>query len=218
MEKFFEFLRSVVAERLGIEGVLVIALAGLAVYAWFQHHRAKLLQERIDLEAERRKTVADALIKLEAQYEKTRETNAPESLHRGRKRVLIAEDEVTLRNSMALLLGANANPDVPDVDVTTVRDGQEALDSIASNKPDALILDLAMPRKNGWDVLSELSRTKTYLPILILTGYANSREEVLQQAKAYLPGVIFRAKPALPEELLEDLKRLMSNSPRPPAQ
>jgi two-component system response regulator MprA len=55
-------------------------------------------------------------------------------------------------------------------DVSLAADGQEALDSIATGSPDAVVLDIAMPRLDGLEVARRMRRAGDRTPILMLTA------------------------------------------------
>jgi two-component system response regulator AdeR len=77
-------------------------------------------------------------------------------------------------------------------------DGREGIDQAIDLRPDLIILDLAMPRVDGWTVLTQL-RTSSWtadLPIVIVTALSDARDEALcLGADAYL------VKPCTPEVL-----------------
>ena len=96
-------------------------------------------------------------------------------------RVLVVDDEEDYRDSlMAHLEGAG-------LDVQTAANGQEALDSVASEVPDAIILDLAMPVMDGMTFLDRL-RSNPYhagLPVIVVTAKdltSQEREELAEKA------------------------------------
>jgi CheY-like chemotaxis protein len=204
MNAVLEFLRSVVNSQFGIDGVLVLAVIALAVYCWYQHHRAKLLEHRIDLEAERRKAVAEELVKFEAKRSSD-PISAPHARGAGAKRLLVVDDEEMVREYFSSWLRLN----VADANVVEGKDGRAALEEIDKQRPDLLILDLVLPEVTGWDVLSELSKRKVQFPILVYTGYASSLQEVLSKANANLPNVRFMRKPSLTEELAIVVRQLL---------
>jgi CheY-like chemotaxis protein len=82
--------------------------------------------------------------------------------------------------------------------VVTAADGRGALDKAAELIPDALVLDLAMPRVDGWTVLKELraSSWTTHIPVVVVTARNDARDEAfLAGCNAYL------VKPCTPEVL-----------------
>jgi len=82
-----------------------------------------------------------------------------------RTRVLLADDHAILRAGLALLVGAQSDLEV----VGEAGDGVEALEKIRKVKPDVVILDLTMPRMNGFEVLREVVRDFPHTKVLVLT-------------------------------------------------
>lgn len=90
--------------------------------------------------------------------------------------------------------------------VELAHDGVEALDMIASDRPDALVLDVMMPRLDGLEVCRQLRGTGDDLPILVLTARDSVSERVAgldAGADDYLP------KPFALEELLARMRALL---------
>ena len=90
--------------------------------------------------------------------------------------------------------------------VELAQDGREALDRIASDRPDALVLDVMMPRLDGLEVCRQLRSTGDDLPILVLTARDSVSERVAgldAGADDYLP------KPFALEELLARMRALL---------
>jgi DNA-binding response OmpR family regulator len=101
-------------------------------------------------------------------------------------KILIVEDEAHLAAGLQFNLEAEGH----DVDVEG--DGQHALDRLLANRAayDAVVLDVMLPGRNGFEVVKELRTAGHYLPVLMLT--ARSRpSDVLQGFEAgaddYLP-------------------------------
>jgi CheY-like chemotaxis protein len=90
--------------------------------------------------------------------------------------------------------------------VLVARDGLEALQAVRLFKPDAVLLDLAMPRLTGWEVIDLLRRDprSRELPIVVLTGYADCRDQTLQAGAD-----IFLSKPCLPHEVFGSITQLL---------
>jgi CheY-like chemotaxis protein len=84
-------------------------------------------------------------------------------------RVLVVDDDATVRRLIVLLLGRDARFDV----VAEAGDGVEALERIATHDPDLILLDLAMPRMDGLQVLEALDRARR-ARVAVLTGFAES--------------------------------------------
>jgi two-component system response regulator MprA len=115
-------------------------------------------------------------------------------------RILVVDDDRAVRESLRRSLSFNG------YSVETAGDGMEALDSIKSDRPDAVVLDVMMPRLDGLEVCRRLRSTGDDLPILVLTARDSVSERVSgldAGADDYLP------KPFALEELLARLRALL---------
>ncbi len=101
-------------------------------------------------------------------------------------RVLVVEDEAHLAQGLRFNLQAEGHA------VEVAADGESALDRLVEKKErfDAVVLDVMLPGKSGFDVASLLREKKNYVPILMLTARGRP-EDVLQGfasgADDYLP-------------------------------
>jgi two-component system invasion response regulator UvrY len=83
-------------------------------------------------------------------------------------RVLIADDHAIVREGLKQILS-----DVPDMTVVDEAvDGEEALRKARTDTWDVLVLDLAMPGRNGFDILEHLKDDRQQRPILVLSMHA----------------------------------------------
>ncbi|NLD39554.1 MAG: response regulator [Desulfatiglans sp.] len=114
-------------------------------------------------------------------------------------RVLIIEDDAKIRMLLKEYLEGNG------FEVITLSDGNNALDSINSESPDIVILDIMLPGKNGLEVLKEI-RQKNSIPIIMLTAKGEDADRIVGLelgADDYLP------KPFNPRELLARMRAVM---------
>lgn len=83
-----------------------------------------------------------------------------------KKRVLLVDDEAYLREIYSLELSREG------FDVLLATNGEEGLDAIRHERPDAILLDLQMPVKSGFDVLKSLGEDKKLrsIPVIILSN------------------------------------------------
>lgn len=88
------------------------------------------------------------------------------------KKVLIVDDEPNIVLSVEFLMRREGH------EVVTASDGQEAIELLAATKPDLMILDVMMPRKNGFEVCAEVRADPTLsrMPILMLTAKGREAE------------------------------------------
>jgi DNA-binding response OmpR family regulator len=123
-------------------------------------------------------------------------------------RVLIAEDEQGLARGLQFLLEKNG------FTADTVDNGLDALHYFHEAAYDAVILDIMMPGKNGLDVLREIRREGSAVPVMMLTAKSEIDDRVLgleSGADDYLP------KPFATKEFLARVKALSRRGTGNPA-
>lgn len=86
--------------------------------------------------------------------------------------LLIVDDDLAIRKGLGALFGAEGYA------VRTARDGAEALRKFAEKRPDIIILDVDMPKLNGFSTLTEIRRQDPFLPVLILSAHAGESNTV----------------------------------------
>jgi two-component system alkaline phosphatase synthesis response regulator PhoP len=89
------------------------------------------------------------------------------------KRILVIEDEPQM------LLGLRDNLELEGYEVVTAADGDEGLAKAASFNPDLVILDVMLPRKNGFDVCRQLRARAIATPVVMLTARSAETDKVL---------------------------------------
>ena len=115
-------------------------------------------------------------------------------------RVLVAEDDRAVRDSIERALSFEG------YQVTTASDGSEALDGVKLTEPDAIVLDVMMPRLDGLEVCRELRARGDRTPILILTA----KHSVADRVSGLDAGADdYLVKPFALEELLARLRALL---------
>ncbi len=115
-------------------------------------------------------------------------------------RLLLVEDEKELSRALAKMLGKDG------YDVDCVYDGLDGLNFSLSGLYDLIILDVIMPKMNGFEVLAELRRKKVETPILMLTALSDEHDKVAgldRGADDYV------AKPFSVEELSARIRALL---------
>jgi DNA-binding NarL/FixJ family response regulator len=114
-------------------------------------------------------------------------------------RLIIADDHAIFRDGLRRLLATQ-----PDFQVIgEASDGKEAISLAQSMKPDVLLLDLAMPRVPGMEVLRELSRQETPVRTILLTA-AIQPFAVTSALQLGARGIVLKASP--PEMLLKSIR------------
>ena len=115
-------------------------------------------------------------------------------------RILVADDDRAVRDSLRRSLAFNG------YQVELAADGQQALEAIEGQRPDALVLDVMMPRVDGLEVCRRLRNAGDDIPVLVLTA----REAVSDRVAGLDAGADdYLAKPFALEELLARLRALL---------
>jgi two-component system cell cycle response regulator DivK len=89
--------------------------------------------------------------------------------------------------------------------VVTAADGAAALHAVQFERPDAILLDLAMPKVTGWDVIRALKGNAIThrIPIIVVSGQLARESALSEGADSYLE------KPCKPEVLMRELQRVL---------
>jgi DNA-binding NarL/FixJ family response regulator len=135
-------------------------------------------------------------------------------------RIIVADDHAIVRKGIKMII-----EDEPDLQILEeAKDGDEFLDKIARATYDLIILDIGMPGRDVFDILSQLKNLQKMPPVLILTmnpeelyakrlfnmgiaGYLNKDskpEEIIRAIRTVLDGRMF-ITPSLAENLAESI-------------
>ena len=124
-----------------------------------------------------------------------------------KKKSLVVDDEPDFAGIV------QQNLEKEGFDVEVAYDGEEGLEKVKANPPDAIVLDVMMPGKDGYQVCSELKADDRFadIPIILLTAVASHvtstryshRDGMSTEADDYL------AKPASAEQITESIKGLL---------
>lgn len=83
-------------------------------------------------------------------------------------RIIVADDSEAFRTALCDFLAGT-----PEIDVVAVaQDGGEALQLVQETHPDLLILDLQMPKVDGWEVLARLRAMNAQVRVLVLSSHS----------------------------------------------
>ena len=117
-------------------------------------------------------------------------------------RLLIAEDEKSLSRALAAILTRN------NYSVDTVYDGEAALEYLEATNYDGLILDVMMPKMDGWEVLKTV-REHSKVPVIMLTA----RTEETDELKGFEYGADeYISKPFSPKILVARVEAILRRS------
>ncbi len=119
-----------------------------------------------------------------------------------KKRILVVDDEAELVKAIEIRLKA------ADYEVLAAYDGQEGLAKAQEEKPDLIVLDLMLPKMDGYKICALLKQDKRYtrIPMIMFTAKAQEEDRKLGKevgADAYI------AKPFEHQVLLAKIKELL---------
>jgi CheY-like chemotaxis protein len=114
--------------------------------------------------------------------------------------VLICDDEPSLRELIRISLDGPYR-------FVEADDGEESLEIARSIRPDVVILDMMMPRRNGLEVLSALRMDKDLsdIPVIVLTAQPGTRESALREGAD-----IVMVKPFEPEQIAAAVEEVLA--------
>ena len=119
--------------------------------------------------------------------------------------ILIVDDDPDILDGILMILESQ------DYHLRTARDGVMCLDLLSEEKPDLLILDLLMPRMDGWGVIREVRSQPQFsdMPIMVLTTVIEdaSRRRYELETGVSMDIQAYIEKPAKPTQLLQQIEK-----------
>jgi two-component system alkaline phosphatase synthesis response regulator PhoP len=122
------------------------------------------------------------------------------------EKILVVEDEPDM------LMGLQDNLQFEGYQVVTATDGQAALDVATSTRPDLIILDIMLPKLDGYEVCKQLRQRGIETPIIMLTAKSQEVDKVLGLE---LGADDYITKPFSIRELLARIKAVLRRPRRP---
>ncbi|WP_198120426.1 response regulator [Massilia rhizosphaerae] len=124
----------------------------------------------------------------------------------GKRSLLVVEDDMAQRESIVGLIGDS------DVRIVTAEDGKGALEALAQQHFDCMVLDLTLPDISGFDLLDQIGKQQALrdLPIVIYTAQELSRKEVTK-LKRYAKTIVVKDARS-PERLLDETALFLHRS------
>ena len=119
--------------------------------------------------------------------------------------ILIVDDDPDILDGILMILESQ------DYHLRTARDGVMCLELLSEEKPDLLILDLLMPRMDGWGVIREVRSQPHFsdMPIMVLTTVIEdaSRRRYELETGVSMDIQAYIEKPAKPTQLLQQIEK-----------
>lgn len=117
------------------------------------------------------------------------------------KKILLIEDDIFLGQTLLDFFASN------DLSVSWAKDGNSGLKLYKTLHPDLILLDVALPDIDGFEVITEIQQTDTSTPVIFMTGTEFSCE---QQIKGFQLGAInYLKKPVVPQVVLAQINQLL---------
>jgi DNA-binding response OmpR family regulator len=126
----------------------------------------------------------------------------------GKKKVLIADDEPNIVTSLEYLMMRSG------YEVQVARDGDEVLALVESFRPDVVLLDVMMPRRNGYEVCQKMREHPDWRQIKIVMLSAKGREAEVNKGLS-LGADTYVTKPFSNKELIATIAALLDEGARP---
>jgi len=116
-------------------------------------------------------------------------------------KVLIAEDDANIVESLSFVLGRAG------FEVSCALDGDETLRKLHNDRPDVMVLDLMLPKRNGFEVLKAVKSDPALrdLPVMVLTAKGQPQDRRLVE-QIGVEG--FMTKPFSNTDVVEAVRRL----------
>lgn len=121
-------------------------------------------------------------------------------------RIVLAEDEAALRNNLQRYLKSLGH------DVRTAGDGNQALAELDASPADVLITDINMPDMDGIEILSELRKRGSALPVIAISGGGQFNRQLLLTSATMLGAVTTLEKPFPLDALRVAIERVMGGT------
>jgi len=128
------------------------------------------------------------------------ETDVKIEISPKKKRILVVEDSPTTRKVIAITLGQKG------YEIIEASDGLEALSMLNEGKPDLILLDIILPKMDGYKILEIIKKNTDFknIPVIMLT----SRDGMLSKLKGRFAGsTAYLTKPFEPSNLVETIEK-----------
>lgn len=118
------------------------------------------------------------------------------------KKILIADDEPNIVVSLEYLMKREG------YEVTVAVDGEAALAAMAENAPDLILLDIMLPKKNGFEVCQQIRANPAWNAVKVVMLTAKGRDTEVSKGLA-LGADIYITKPFSTKDLVAQVKQLL---------
>jgi DNA-binding response OmpR family regulator len=121
-----------------------------------------------------------------------------------RKRILIADDEPNIVISLEYLMKREG------YEVAMAADGEAALAAMAEHAPDLILLDIMLPKKDGFEVCQQIRANPDWQAVKVIMLTAKGRDTEVSKGLA-LGADIYMTKPFSTKDLVAQVKQLLAD-------
>lgn len=122
------------------------------------------------------------------------------------KRILIADDEPNIVISLEFLMKREG------FDVEVAMDGEAALQAIAAQRPDLILLDIMLPKKDGFEVCQQIRANPAWQSLKVVMLTAKGRDTEVSKGLA-LGADAYMTKPFSTRDLVAQVRQLLGLTP-----
>lgn len=126
----------------------------------------------------------------------------------GKPRILVVDDESGVRFILRRILGSAG------YEVIEVASGEECLETLEKEKVDLVLMDIMMPRMDGWEATKKIKENPATkdIPVAMLTVRTEDEDKIKSFQKALADAHI--EKPIIKEQLLGTIDWILKNAPK----
>jgi len=128
-----------------------------------------------------------------------------------RRRILIVDDEPNIVTALEYLLQQRG------YDVSIARDGEEALAALARGRPDLVLLDVMMPKLNGYEVCRRIREREDWRDVRVVMLSAKGREAEVRKGMS-LGADLYVTKPFSNMDLVARIETLLGQAAARPTE
>lgn len=124
-------------------------------------------------------------------------------------KILIVDDDITLRD----MYGERLKAEGYEIDVAS--NGEEAIQRVQGSKPDLILLDIMMPKVNGFATLDMLKNTPDYknIPVILLTALIQDENKVRGMDSGAADYII--KSESMPADVIKKIQNVLGKSKAP---
>lgn len=127
-------------------------------------------------------------------------------------KILIVDNDYDILEALKIILSSQ------EYQVITAFDGEEAMEKIKNETPQLIMIDLLMPKKDGFSVCSELKESPSFkeIPIIVLTAITRDEARVRFEAETGIPlkKEFFIEKPIKPKQIISLVRKTLEEGNR----